>query len=110
MALTFDGYTFTGGISPLFFPTNSSHGSIDGVPCSLQSSAGAGISWDPFSIDIPCDCPPQPGDWIEITATTLLFIDITRVTFFLCGGRCTGSFTSPGFSIGLEIKHLKWSV
>ena len=110
MALTFDGFTITGGITPISFPTDSSRGSVGGVRCSLVDSAGVGISWDPFAFDIPCDCVPQPGDWIEVSATTLLLIDITRVTYSLCGGNCTGSFTEPGFSVGLEVKHLKWKV
>lgn len=108
MGLSFDGITLSGGVTPLY-GTNGT-GSISSKKCDLVHDAGAGIALDPFSFDIPCDCQPQQGDTIEVTARTILLMDITTVRWNLCGGQCRGSMTEPGFSLGLEIKNLKWKV
>ena len=110
MGLTFDGYTITGGISPIFGSTDGSHGDLAGTRCTLKNQAGVGASWDPFSFDIPCDCQPQAGDTIRVTARTVLFFDVSTIEWDLCGHKCIGSKTEPGFSLGLEIKSLKWVV
>ncbi len=110
MTLIFDGYTISGGVTPLFGTTDSSRGSIENRSCTIANQSGVGASFDPFSFDIPCDCQPQEGDTIEVTARTILFIDITTIRWSLCGGECVGSTTEAGFSLGLEIKNLKWRV
>ena len=110
MPLTFDGYTITGGVTPLFGSTDGSHGDLSGTPCTLKNQSGVGASFDPFSFEIPCDCQPQKGDTIKIRATTILLIDITTIEWNLCGGQCRGSKTGPGFALGLEIKFLTWVV
>jgi hypothetical protein len=110
MALIFDGYTITGGISPLFAPTNGSHGSVGGAPCDIKNCSGVGASWDPFSFEIPCDCQPAKGDWISASTTTILFIKVARIEYFLCNGNCHGTLTRPGFSLGVEVKTIKWVV
>ncbi|MEA2574485.1 MAG: hypothetical protein QOH93_1783 [Chloroflexia bacterium] len=110
MALTFNGYTITGGVTPLFGATGGSHASVGGVKCTLKNESGVGFSFDPFSIEIPCNCAPQAGDTIEVTARTILVVDVTTVRWNLCGGECRGETTDPGFAVGLEIKSLKWVV
>jgi len=110
MALTFDGFTISGGITPIYGTTGSSRGTIKGKKCSIANQSGIGASFDPFSFEIECDCEPQAGDTIEVIARTILFIDITTIKWSLCGGSCSGESTGPGFSFGLEIKKLKWRV
>lgn len=89
---------------------NSSRGSIENRTCTITNQSGAGASIDPFSFDIPCDCQPQEGDTIEVSARSIFFFDITTIRWRLCGGECTGKKTEPGFSFGLEIKFLRWRV
>jgi hypothetical protein len=114
MPITFDGYTLTGGVTPLFGSTASSHGEANGIKCTLQRQSGVGASFDPFSVTFEgkgCDdCIPQAGDWIEVSATTILAVDVTTYRWSLCGGTCKGEKTQLGFSLGLEIKFLKWIV
>jgi hypothetical protein len=113
MPLTFDGHTITGGIVVASGATDSSHGSAGGVKATLKSVTSLGASIDPFNVDFEGDgcnnCVPGPGDWITATAGTIVAIDITTWEWSLCGGRCRGRKTTVGFSLGLEIKNLKWT-
>jgi hypothetical protein len=110
MSLTFDGFTISGGITPLFGTTDNSQGRLGGTSCTITQESGIGISFDPFSIEIPCECTPQTGDTITATVVTILLLDITTIEWNLCGGECRGSETAPGFAIGAEVKRLKWAV
>jgi hypothetical protein len=108
MPITFNGFTISLGIVLASGATGV--GRASGRKCEITKDSGVGASLDPFSIEIPCDCAPQPGDTIEISATTFLLIDRTTVRYNMCGGECTGEFTDTGISFGLEIKRLVWKV
>ncbi|HEX6751137.1 MAG TPA: hypothetical protein VF092_27855 [Longimicrobium sp.] len=107
MSITFNGVSLSVGAP---FNADKSVGSVGGRGCHVVSGGGLGISLDPFWFEIPCDCPPQQGDTIVVESTTILFIDITEITWSLCGGQCTGSSSDVGISLGLDIKKLKWVV
>jgi len=107
MSITFNGVTLTVGAP---FYADKSVARAEGRPCEVVDQGGVGVALDPFWFEIPCDCQPQPGDTIEMSATTILFVDITTIRWNLCGGRCTGESSGPGISFGLEIKRLKWVV
>lgn len=108
MPITFNGITISVGVSPVL--GTIPYGSAGGRNCELTKDVGAGFSIDPFSFDIPCECAPQAGDVIEVTARTVLLIDVSTVRYSLCGGTCTGQFTDAGLSLGLEVKKLTWTV
>lgn len=111
MPVTFDGITITAGIPPLFgLTSDSTRGTLGGRPCRIKKVGGVGISIDPFRFVIPCDCQPQQGDTIEVTVITILFVDVTQISWNLCGGRCRDSMTQVGISLGLEIKQVAWEV
>jgi hypothetical protein len=107
MSITFNGVTLTVGAP---FYDNKSVGHVGGLPCDVAKQGGFGVALDPFWFEIPCDCQPAAGDTIEMSATTILLIDVTTITWDLCGHECKGHSTSPGVSLGLEHKKLKWVV
>ena len=108
MPVTFNGITISVGIIVAF--GTIPFGRASGRKCELTKDGGVGVSIDPFSFEIPCECAPQAGDTIEISASTLLFIDRTTVRYNLCGGQCRGEFTETGIALGLGIKKLSWKV
>jgi hypothetical protein len=110
MPLTFKGYTLTGGVGVAGGASTLIRGSLDGRECVLEQAGATGISFDPFSFEIPCNCQPQPGDTIVVTTVTFLFVDFTSVEYNLCGGQCRGSFRKIGLALGVEVKRLKWRV
>jgi hypothetical protein len=111
MALTFNGLTLTGGVTPLFGSNDLlSRGRIAGRRCFIDQESGIGISFDPFSFEIPCDCQPQPGDTIEVISRSILLVDVTTIRWSLCGGECEDEKTEVGLCIGLEGKRLRWRV
>lgn len=114
MSLTFDGHTISGGVILASGATESSKGAVGGVKATLKSVTSLGASIDPFTVTFDgegcANCVPGPGNWITATAGTILALDITTWEWSLCGGRCRGKKTTVGFSLGLEIKNLKWVV
>lgn len=107
MSIRFNGFTLTVG-APIY---DGFHvGWTAGKPCRRVQSGGLGASLDPFWFEIPCDCAPQTGDTIRVRARTFGFFDITTIEWNMCGGRCKGHRTSPGFSLGLELKEVRWVV
>ncbi len=115
MPITFEGQSLTGGI---FIVSGASdivtHGEVGGVSCEMNDPTCVGASFKPFSVNLEGDgcngCVPQKGDWIRISSVTILLVDITTYEWFLCGGRCHGKMTRPGFAFGFEIKFAKWVV
>jgi len=107
MPITFNGVTITVGAP---FYGDASIARAGGRKCTVKDQGGVGAAIDPFWFEIPCECEPQPGDTIEMSATTILLVDVTTIRWDLCGHKCRGEHTGPGFSIGLEIKRLKWVV
>ncbi len=107
MSITFNGITLTVGAP---FNADRSFGRAGGMRCRVADTGGLGASLDPFWFEIPCECLPQPGDTITVDASTILFFDVTTIEWNLCGGECRGRSTSPGFSLGLEIKRVRWVV
>jgi hypothetical protein len=74
------------------------------------SSVGLSLIVNHFTLEVPCNCALQPGDWIEISSVTILFVNVGSVTYHLCGGACTGKISSEvrGFGVGLEGSTIRW--
>ncbi len=111
----FDGVTLTLGIG-LGAAANQTvrRADIDGRKAKLKDVGGIGISLDPFRFVLECDhdgpCELQAGDTIEVRASSIFLVDVTTIKWNLCGGKCRGEKTELGFSLGLEIKGLKWVI
>jgi hypothetical protein len=72
----------------------------------MDAVACIGVSLDPFSVTLEGEgcqnCVPQPGDWVQVTAVTIHFVDITTSEWSLCGGTCRGKQDKPRLGAGPE--------
>lgn len=111
--------TMTGGRLFAGAPISEVHnsggvGRLGGLVCTVDDnkSSGVGLSAviERFTLDVPCNCALQPGDWIEISSVVILFVEVGEVSYHLCGGACVGkkSVDFRGVGIGLEKSTIHW--
>ena len=94
-------------------------GFANGHRCSIDSdmSGGVGLKLEiaRFSFTVDCDCDGailQPGDWIQLRGGFFLFVDVSSITYSLCGKTCDGStgVGIRGVGLGLEWARIRWVV
>jgi hypothetical protein len=115
MPIVFEGQSLTGGVFIVSGASDTlTHANVDGVPCNMNDPTCVGAAFKPFSVKLEGDgcngCVPQKGDWIHVSSVTILLVAFTTYEWFLCGGKCHGSMTRPGFALGLEIEFATWKV
>lgn len=91
---------FTGGVVASGNP---------GVSTVFASSVGKGVGISVTEFSFVAECPnncnnTQPGDTINVKASTLLFASKVRIEYSLCGGQCRGTITKwqPGLGLGIS--------
>jgi hypothetical protein len=114
MDVTFNGGRLTAGVPIGEVNTTFGAGVCGGRPATVDrvksNSVGLSAIFNHFTLNVPCNCELQAGDWIEVETSTILFVNFGTVRYSLCGGACTGKAGSDlrGLGIGLDISKIRW--
>ena len=94
-------------------------GSANGHSCHVDDdkSGGVGVAANiaRLSFEVDCNCDGktlQKGDWIEVRSNFLLVLDVGKIEYSLCGGKCRGSTGTGlrGVGLGLKISKIRWVI
>ncbi|HVT40533.1 MAG TPA: hypothetical protein VHE78_15935 [Gemmatimonadaceae bacterium] len=85
------------------------------VDSNKSEGVGASAEISRFCFEVDCNCNGpllQPGDWIEVRSDFVLFVDVGKIEYSLCGGTCHGSTGNGlrGVGIGLSISKIRWVI
>lgn len=104
-------FTFNGNSATIIAGTGGFAQGWDGSSNSFSADAtvGVGVALNGFGFSVKCsdECNKfQDGDYITVQTTTVFLATKTRVSWYLCGGACTGRliYWTGGFGLAISGK------